>query len=289
MTGSEDPKPTTLLELKSVTRRYELTQSWLPFRKHASILACDNVDLDVREGEIVGLVGESGSGKSTLARIAILLERPDSGRVLFEAADLTKLRPSALRRIRRKFQIVFQDSLSALNPRWRIGDSIAHPLIVHSDMSRRAIRTEVGDLLKLVELPETFAGRHPHELSGGQRQRACIARALALRPKLIVADEPVSGLDVSTQAQILELLHRVNAESKTAFLLISHDLRIIRHMSSRVAVMTAGQIVEFRATPELFAVPEHPYTKKLIASVPRRRYDFRRGPDNGARSIAPAG
>jgi ABC-type glutathione transport system ATPase component len=278
-----------LLELKSVTRRYELARSWLPFRKQASILACDSVNLDVFESEIVGLVGESGSGKSTLARIAILLERPDSGRVLFEGIDLTKLRPSVLRRFRRKFQVVFQDSLSALNPRWRIGDSIAHPLVVHAAMSRRAIKSEVRDLLQLVELPKDFAERYPHELSGGQRQRACIARALALRPKLIVADEPVSGLDVSTQAQVIALLHRVNTESKTAFLFISHDLRIIRHMSSRVAVMTAGRIVEFRGTEELFAAPEHAYTKKLIASVPRRRYDFRRGPDNGARSIAPAG
>lgn len=285
MNGLDIISGAPLLELKSVTRRYELAASGPALRGKTWIYACDKVDLDVSAGEIVGLVGESGSGKSTLAKVAILLERPDSGMVLFEGTDLSKLGASRLRRFRRNFQIVFQDSLSALNPRWLIGESVGHPLRVHSSTSRSGIVAAVSELLGLVELPVYFAKRYPHELSGGQRQRACIARALALRPKLVVADEPVSGLDVSTQAQILELLKGINQESKTAFLFVSHDLRIVRHLSSRVAVMNAGKIVEFRETQALFSAPEHPYTKSLIASVPRRRYKVSREPAEDTRSV----
>jgi peptide/nickel transport system ATP-binding protein len=264
---------TSLLELQGIVRAYELRQALGALRRRkTTLLACDHVDLDIHEAEIVGLVGESGSGKSTLARIAILLERPDEGRVRFAGADLLALGPRALRAARRNFQIVFQDPTSSLNPRWRIGQSIARPLQVHGLSSWPSVDTAVAELLERVALPADFAHRYPHELSGGQRQRACIARALALRPKLIVADEPVSALDVSTQAQILELLLEVRTEFGTAILFISHDLRVVRHLSDRVAVMREGRIVEFRETAPLYSAPEHDYTRTLLESVIRPRY-----------------
>jgi ABC-type glutathione transport system ATPase component len=264
-----------LLQLRGITKRYTLERAWLPWMHERVVLACDGVDLDVRRGEVVALVGESGSGKSTLGRIATLLERPDAGTVLFDGVDLTALERAELRRRRRDFQIIFQDPLASLNPRWTIGASVGYPLRVHGVAAGAAITAAVEELLQMVELPVAFARRYPHQVSGGQRQRACIARALALRPKLVVADEPTSGLDVSTQLQILDLLQRIRTEAHVAYLFISHDLRVVRHLSSRVAVMTAGKVVEFRATAELFADPQHAYSRQLIGSVPRRRYHFR--------------
>jgi ABC-type glutathione transport system ATPase component len=273
----------TLLQLRGITKRYTLARAWLPWMQERAVLACDAVDLDVARGEVVAVVGESGSGKSTLGRIATLLERPDRGAVFFEGVDLTALGRSELRARRRDLQIIFQDPLSSLNPRWTLGASVAYPLRVHGVVDRQRLSAAVEELLQMVDLPVAFARRYPHQVSGGQRQRVCIARALALRPKLVVADEPTSGLDVSTQLQILDLLQRIRAEAQVAYLFISHDLRVVRHLSSRVAVMTVGKIVEFRATEELFADPHHAYTKQLLASVPRRRYAFR-APSGSGRS-----
>jgi peptide/nickel transport system ATP-binding protein len=260
-----------LLRLSGIERTYELREPGGLFGRKRVIAACDGVDLEVEAGEIVSLVGESGSGKSTLARIALMLERPDAGSVEFEGVELTKLNPKELRAKRRWIQVVFQDSLSSLNPRWRIGRSIRHPLEVHGD-AEGATEEAVAELLDLVELPRAFALRFPHEVSGGQRQRACIARALALQPRLLVADEAVSSLDVSTQARILELLRNVRDEFGTAILFIAHDLRIVRHLSSRVAVMRGGKIVEFRSAEDLYRNPQAEYTRALIQSVIGARY-----------------
>ena len=262
-----------LLELRDIVREFELPAErdlWRTRRR--TIAACDHVDLDIRPAEIVSLVGESGSGKSTLARIAILLDRPDSGTVRFDGEDLTALSREGLRQRRRHFQIVFQDPLSSLNPRWRIDRSIARPLHVHGAGDWASPEAAVTELLELVELPASTGRRYPHELSGGQRQRACIARALALRPKLLIADEAVSALDVSTQAAVLGLFETIRGAHGTAILFIAHDLRIVRHLSDRVAVMQRGRIVEQRDSAELFAAPRHEYTRTLIESVLQPRY-----------------
>jgi peptide/nickel transport system ATP-binding protein len=270
---SQPPVNEPLLQLFDIVREFELVEDYGALRaRKRKLAACDHVDLDIRAGEILSLVGESGSGKSTLARIAILLDRPDSGRVVFAGEELTALSRSDLRERRRHFQIVFQDPLSSLNPRWRIERSIARPLEVHDLAGWESPEKAVRELLELVELPASAARRYPHELSGGQRQRACVARALALRPRLLVADEAVSALDVSTQAAVLELFTTVRDTYGTAILFIAHDLRIVRHFSERVAVMRAGQIVELRESAALFEWPEHEYTRTLIGSVLRPRY-----------------
>lgn len=253
----------SLLVLEAVTKHYTLRGAGA----RAVVRACQEVTLDIEPGEWVSLVGESGSGKSTLGRLAVLLERPDAGRVRFDGVDLTALPGRALRRRRPDFQVIFQDPRSSLNPRWTIGTSVAHPMHVRGGLSRSAIAARVRELLETVELPSSFARRYPHELSGGQQQRASIARALAPAPRLVLADEPVSGLDVSTQAHILQLLKQVQRDQGTAFLFISHDLRIVKHLSSRVAVMHHGDLVEFRPAAELFAAPEHEYTRQLIDNV----------------------
>lgn len=270
-----------LLQLTHVSKKYPLRGSGLLSQSHRSVIACDDVSIDVGPSEIVSLVGESGSGKSTLARLSILLERPDTGSITFDGVDLARLAGAELRRCRREFQPIFQDPLSSLNPRWRVGNSIAHPLRVHGLAGWSSVPSAVSDLLKEVELPPQFAYRYPHELSGGQRQRVCIARALALRPRLIVADEAVSGLDVTIQAQILDLIRRIQAEHGTAFLFISHDLRLVRHLSSRVAVMQAGRVVEFGDTETVFRQPEHPYTQRLLHSVIQPRFESPSFPESG--------
>ena len=236
------------------------------------VRACDDVSLTIRSGETLGLVGESGSGKTTVGRLLLALERPDEGRIEFDGVGLLDLEKQDLRRARRQMQLIFQDPLSSLNPRHSVLQSVAHPLRTHGQV-RNATEAlgPVIELLRTVGLPPTIADRFPHELSGGQAQRVCIARAIALRPKLIVADEPTSALDVSVQAQILNLLKRLQQELGMAYLFISHDLRVVSHLSERVAVMYAGQIVESGTTSEVFGVPRHPYTKALLESVPRPR------------------
>ena len=234
------------------------------------VRACDDVNLTIRSGETLGLVGESGSGKTTVGRLLLMLERPDAGAIEFDGARLLDLEKGGLRRTRRQMQLIFQDPVSSLNPRHSVLQAVAHPLRTHGEVRSAAEALgNVIDLLATVGLPATIADRFPHELSGGQAQRVCIARAIALRPKLIVADEPTSALDVSVQAQILNLLKRLQQELGMAYLFISHDLRVISHLSERVAVMYAGQIVETGATSDVFGQPRHPYTKALLESVPR--------------------
>jgi peptide/nickel transport system ATP-binding protein len=237
----------------------------------SEVRAVDGVDLDVYPGETVGIVGESGSGKSTLGRLLLRLLEPTAGTVEFEGKDLSRLGRGELRALRRDMQIIFQDPYASLNPRMRVGRIIGEGLEVHGIARGAALRRTVLELMDRVGLAADAYDRYPHEFSGGQRQRIGIARALALRPRFIVADEPVSALDVSIQAQILNLLAEIQREMRIAFAFISHDLRVVEHMSHRVAVMHSGKIVEMADADEIYRAPKHPYTRELLAAVPRIR------------------
>ncbi len=231
--------------------------------------AVDGVTLEVKQGETLGLVGESGSGKTTLGRCALMLETPTSGEVLFEGRDLAGLGKEELRRTRRHMQIIFQDPMGSLNPRMRVEKILAEPFDIHENLSAAETRDRVRELLDAVGLPPDSGTRYPHEFSGGQRQRIGIARAIALRPKFIVADEPVSALDVSVGAQIVNLLADLQQRFGLTYLFISHGLPLIRHISTRVAVMYLGKIVEIGPAEEVFAHPAHPYTQLLRDSTPQ--------------------
>jgi len=236
------------------------------------VRAVDRVNLTVREGETLGLVGESGSGKSTTGRLLIRLIEPDSGTIRFDGVDLLTLPAGPLRRMRRQFQIVFQDSYGALNPRMRVGSIVGEPLAIHGIGDSRQERRElVAKLLRDVGLDPMAMKKYPHEFSGGQRQRIGIARAIACSPRFIVADEPVSALDPPVQAQIVNLLVELQERMNLAYLFIAHDLRVVEHISDRVAVMYLGQIVEEAPAAELYREPLHPYTKALLASTPAPR------------------
>ncbi len=233
-----------------------------------------NVSLSVGAGECVGVVGESGSGKSTLARTLLRLLEPADGSIHLDGQDVTHLSEAELRPLRARFQIVFQDSQSALNPRRRIGAAIAEPLLAYerAETFADALRL-TGEVLERAGLPREYVQRFPHQLSGGQRQRVGIARAIALQPALLVADEIVSGLDVSVQAQILDLLRRLRAETGLAVVLISHDLSVVRVLCDQVAVMRQGEIVEFGRVEDVFREPQHPYTRKLLRAIPLPEVD----------------
>ena len=258
-----------LLEVQGLTKRFPITRSTGPFTHVTDqVRAVDGVDLTLEAGETLGLVGESGCGKSTLGRCLLRLIEPTGGQVAFEGRDLLALPAEKLRQSRRDMQIVFQDPFASLNPRMSVGTILEEPLRVHQIVPPGQIRAEVARLLDQVGLPQAAAGRFPHEFSGGQRQRVGIARALALRPKLIVADEPVSALDVSIRAQILNLFRRVQDETHVALLFVAHDLGAVRQISRRVAVMYLGKIVETAPADELYDNPRHPYTRALLAAVP---------------------
>src|SRR5271163_3507925 len=233
------------------------------------IRAVDDVSLDIHARETLGLVGESGSGKSTLGRLILRLIEPTSGSIRFEDRDLLAATPREMRRMRRDMQVIFQDPFASLDPRFRIEDIIAEPLLVHKNRSSKAvIRARVAELLRAVGLDESILQRFPHEFSGGQRQRIGIARALALRPKFIVADEPVSALDVSVGAQIVNLLAQLQRDFGLTYLFISHSMPVVRYLSTRIAVMYQGKIVEIGSTEQITTHPQHAYTRKLLAATP---------------------
>jgi oligopeptide transport system ATP-binding protein len=228
----------------------------------------DGISFDVKRGETLGLVGESGCGKSTTGRTILQLYRPTAGEVHFEGVDLIHLKGEELRKMRRKMQMIFQDPYASLNPRMTVADIVGEPLMVHNVATGKEIQERVQHLLKVVNLNPSFAGRYPHEFSGGQRQRIGVARALALQPSFIVCDEPISALDVSIQAQVVNLLEELQEQFNLTYLFIAHDLSMVKHISDRVAVMYLGVIVELAARDELYAKPLHPYTRALLSAVP---------------------
>jgi oligopeptide/dipeptide ABC transporter ATP-binding protein len=256
-----------VIEIRGLATRFPVRSRFLK-RTVGHVHAVDGVDLDIAAGETVGLVGESGCGKSTLARTIMGLVEPAAGAISVDGKDITAAKGRERRTERRQMQMVFQDPVGSLDPRQRVRDIIAEPLITYRVLQGRARDRRVDELLDLVGLDAGHARRFPHEFSGGQRQRIGIARALALNPKLLVLDEPVSALDVSIQAQILNLLQDLQAELGLAYLLISHDLAVVRHVAHRIAVMYLGRIVEEGETAAIFAKPSHPYTRALLSAVP---------------------
>lgn len=257
-----------LLEVRDLTKIFPHGESIFGGGSKGDVRAVDGVSFDIAAGETLGLVGESGSGKSTLGRLILRLIEPTSGSIRFEGRDLAAARHSEMRRLRRDMQIIFQDPFGSLDPRMRVEDIIAEPLIIHDRMSRTARRERVSELLRAVGLDETAAARFPHEFSGGQRQRIGIARALALRPKFIVADEPVSALDVSVGAQIVNLLAQLQREFGLTYLFISHSMPVVRYLATRIAVMYKGKLVEVGSTEQITAEPAHAYTRSLLAATP---------------------
>ena len=257
-----------LLQLRDVRVHFPITKGLLLRRVIGEVRAVDGVDLNVTRGQSVGLVGESGSGKTTLGRAVVGLARPSSGSVVFDGEDVWSLGRVAQKRLRRRVQMVFQDPYASLDPRMTVGKSIAEPLEIHRLGSRADRTSKVGRLLETVGLHPTHADRYPHELSGGQRQRVGVARALSLDPDLVVADEPVSALDVSIQAQIVNLLQELQRELGLTSILIAHDLAVVRHVSDAIAVMYLGRIVEWSRAADLYREPRHPYTVALLSAVP---------------------
>jgi peptide/nickel transport system ATP-binding protein len=261
------PTGEPLLVVSDLAKTFTATRGW-PVPKTVAVRAVDRVSFTVARGDALGIVGESGCGKSTVARACLRLIEPDSGSVRFNGVDVLAAGGARLRALRRRLQIVFQDPASALDPRQRIADALGEPIRVHGIAKGKAVLTTVERLLEEVGLPPSAARRYPHEFSGGQRQRIGIARALALGPDLIFADEPVSALDVSVQAQILVLLDELRGRRQLAFVFISHDLGVVRHFCQQVAVMYLGRIVEQGPVPDIFDEPLHPYTQLLKASSP---------------------
>jgi len=257
-----------LLKLEGVKKYFPITKGIVLQRKVGQVHAVDGVDLEVYPGETIGLVGETGCGKSTTARLITRLLDPTEGRIWFEGRDITHLGRRAMRPIRRDVQMVFQDPYASLNPRKSVGSIVAEPMRIHRTLPKDKLKAEVQQLMELVGLNPEHYNRFPHEFSGGQRQRIGLARSLALRPKLIVCDEPVSSLDVSIQAQILNLLEDLQREFNLTYIFIAHDLSVVKHMSDRVAVMYLGRIVEIAAGDTLYRNPKHPYSGALLSAIP---------------------
>ncbi len=256
-----------LLDVKNLKKYYPIT-SGLFSQRVGDVKAVDGVTFQMKPGEILGLVGESGCGKSTLGKTLLMLEKPTSGEIYYRGSDITTLDKNALRRLRKEMQIVFQDPEASLDPRMTIGDSIAEGLVIHGIGNDRERMSIIGKLLQQVGLESSQAGLYPHEFSGGQKQRIGIARALAINPTLIIADEPVSALDVSIQAQILNLMLDIHQKYQLSYIFIAHDLAVIKYISHEVAVMYLGKIVELADKNELFRNPLHPYTEALLSAVP---------------------
>ncbi|HSH78546.1 MAG TPA: dipeptide ABC transporter ATP-binding protein [Herpetosiphonaceae bacterium] len=258
-----------LLEVRNLKMHFPITSGVIFRRQVGAVKAVDGIDLQIKRGETLGLVGESGCGKSTAGRAILQLHKPTSGEVIFEGRDLTKLRPNQMREVRRDVQMIFQDPYASLNPRMTVGDIIGEPIAVHRlRKGKKAVNERVQELLALVGLNPYFINRYPHEFSGGQRQRIGIARALAVEPDFVVCDEPVSALDVSIQAQVINLLEDLQAKLHLTYLFIAHGLSVIKHISDRVAVMYLGKIVELADAEDLYRQPLHPYTQALLSAVP---------------------
>jgi len=257
-----------LLSVDKLVKYFPIMRGVIIQRQVGAVHAVDGVSFDIYKGETLGLVGESGCGKSTTGRAILQLYRPTSGSVLFEGVDLVKIKGEKLRQMRRRMQMIFQDPYASLNPRMTVGQIISEPLIIHDISKGKEAQERAEDLLKLVGLNPAYTNRYPHEFSGGQRQRIGVARALALDPDLIVCDEPISALDVSIQAQVVNLLEDLQSQLGLTYLFIAHDLSMVRHISDRVAVMYLGKVVELTSRDELYAHPLHPYTQALLSAVP---------------------
>jgi len=258
-----------LLNVQNLKMYFPITQGIIIQRHIGDIKAVDDISFSIRQGETMGLVGESGCGKSTTGRAILQLYRPTDGHVFFKSEDLTELKGEGLRRMRRQMQMIFQDPYASLNPRMTVGNIIGEPLEVHNIYSSKAERRErVQELLRVVGLNPYFVNRYPHEFSGGQRQRIGVARALAVNPEFIVCDEPISALDVSIQAQIINMLEDLQGEFGLTYLFIAHDLSVVRHISDRIAVMYLGKLAELADRDDLYENPMHPYTQALLSAVP---------------------
>jgi oligopeptide transport system ATP-binding protein len=257
----------TLLHVDNLMMHFPIYRGVIQ-RQVGAVRAVDGISFDIQRGETLGLVGESGCGKSTTGRTILQLYKPTAGSVQFEDIDLVSLKGEELRKIRRKMQMIFQDPYASLNPRMTVADIVGEPLTVHDVAKGKEIQDRVNHLLELVNLNPSFASRYPHEFSGGQRQRIGVARALALQPSFIICDEPISALDVSIQAQVVNLLEELQEQFNLTYLFIAHDLSMVKHISDRVAVMYLGVIVELASRDELYAKPLHPYTQALLSAVP---------------------
>lgn len=259
-----------LVEARNLSKTYRTGDSGMGFQRSSEVMAVDDVSLSIEPGETLGLVGESGSGKSTLGRMLVRLLEPDSGSgsISFDGNDILRARGSVLRHLRRNMQIVFQDPFGSLDPRMTVEQIVSEPLVIHGERNRAARQAKAAEMMRAVGIEASVLSRYPHEFSGGQRQRIGIARALILRPKFVVADEPVSALDVSVGGQIVNLLRKLQQEFELTYLFISHSLPVVRYVSTRIAVMRKGKLVEMGSAEELTASPRHEYTRSLLAATP---------------------
>ncbi|HEV7127892.1 MAG TPA: oligopeptide/dipeptide ABC transporter ATP-binding protein [Ktedonobacterales bacterium] len=268
MTPQETQASDTIMRIEDLVMHFPITQGIIVQRKVGAVHAVDGVSLNVPRGQTVGLVGESGSGKSTIGRCLVRLYQPTSGHMLLDGEDLAEAQGGALRQLRRRVQMIFQDPFASLDPRMSVGSLIAEPMVIHHVGSSAQIKTRSEELLARVGLNPAFIDRYPHEFSGGQRQRIAIARAISIEPKFIIADEPVSALDVSIRAQILNLMRGLQRDFGLTYLFISHDLSVVRHVAQRTAVMYLGKLVEIGDGEEVFVNPLHPYSTALLSAVP---------------------